>query len=403
MATAPSPCVSRPGSPVDNEGFITPRRQAKLIAPLFKRPFTSLTDATLKRARTSADAFIPTPTSNAFAVLAPATDSSEPVPAAMEEDPASSQGVNPEPSTARPSRAKRPPPLVVYDVEDVRAFRDLIRSAVTDQSFTVSYGESSARVQTRNIEDFHSLRKALSEADAQMSTWGVGEEKTTAFTFRGLSSRHQVNDLLEDLRDIGVDARRARQLTSEGKPIGVFVVNIASNNKWPISSIKALRSVGNNVVSVRLYVYRDPQLCHRCSRFGHGSFFCSASPPCPLCSGAHHLEDCARNGEEKCPSCNGAHSAFSPQCPKWIAEKERRAEKPSQKRRGRGPAAAPYTRAPTSHAPTNTFPVASLGTRNQKRVERRRRIPRISSSASNSTYAPGNTIPSPPGSCSEHH
>jgi hypothetical protein len=345
--------------PQVDDGFRFPRKTVKGVTPIFKRAFVTTKDAA-KRAKLSAEPFVPpVETANKFAPLAPPTQTTEISDAAPEAD-ETAMDAAPTASSPAPPKEKqtRPPPLVVYDVEDVRAFRALVRESVKDQSFTIAFGDSLARVHTRTLEDFLSLKERLSSEDAQMSTWAVGDEKTTSITVRGLSSRHTPEMVLQDLEELGVVARRARQLLEGGKPIGVFVVAVTPTVEWPIGDIKAIRTLGNQSVNIRLYQHRSPRMCHRCARYGHGSYFCSAHPRCMECAGDHLTSECQPDAPKKCVHCGGGHASYSPDCPTWKGEKER------GKPRKRGGKKKKKAATPATPQPPQARRIPTLGVQN---------------------------------------
>ena len=65
----------------------------------------------------------------------------------------------------------------------------------------------------------------------------------------------------------------------------------------------------------------QPLRCFCCQAYGHKAAACTKTPVCPVCSGDHEpTRKC--NLQPKCPACSGPHSAFDPECPVWLEEKE---------------------------------------------------------------------------------
>ena len=65
-------------------------------------------------------------------------------------------------------------------------------------------------------------------------------------------------------------------------------------------------SICGQVYSVRKY-NRNPLICYRCSRWGHGMISCTRTMKCGVCGGNHMLKDCTSSQPPKCLSCNNSH------------------------------------------------------------------------------------------------
>ena len=65
--------------------------------------------------------------------------------------------------------------------------------------------------------------------------------------------------------------------------------------------------------------------CFNCQKFGHIQTFCKNSPACDNCSGKHQTRDCTTPDAKKCANCELNHKASSPDCPKFKAIQESRA------------------------------------------------------------------------------
>jgi len=80
-------------------------------------------------------------------------------------------------------------------------------------------------------------------------------------------------------------------------------------------------TVGYERIPVSLYI-PNPYRCFSCQQFGHSEKNCRNGRVCACCgSSAHSSDQCS--GEAKCVNCQGSHPAYSRECPRWIAEKEK--------------------------------------------------------------------------------
>ena len=60
---------------------------------------------------------------------------------------------------------------------------------------------------------------------------------------------------------------------------------------------------------------KDPLICYRCSKWGHGVISCSGSIHCGLCGGSHYLKECDKsNATPKCFHCKDEHITGSKLC-----------------------------------------------------------------------------------------
>lgn len=86
-----------------------------------------------------------------------------------------------------------------------------------------------------------------------------------------------------------------------------------------------------------------PQLCLKCSGYGHVAKHCNNVPKCYKCGGEHEGRECARENELECPACKIAgltprrHTAIDSNCPvrKRRVILERRRTNYSSEREGR--------------------------------------------------------------------
>ncbi|XP_076064725.1 uncharacterized protein LOC143038897 isoform X2 [Oratosquilla oratoria] len=93
----------------------------------------------------------------------------------------------------------------------------------------------------------------------------------------------------------------------------------------PIDTDTLIIGVGRKKVAP--YV-PEPDLCQRCSKWGHKSWRCRATyVRCRYCAGGHLSKECWEKIQQKvavplkCCNCGGKHNASSPVCPKKLRYK----------------------------------------------------------------------------------
>ena len=72
-------------------------------------------------------------------------------------------------------------------------------------------------------------------------------------------------------------------------------------------------SLWGQVYNVRKY-NRNPIICYKCSRWGHGLITCSASAKCGFCGGNHLLDGCTKDGTPRCLHCGEGHITGARSC-----------------------------------------------------------------------------------------
>ena len=127
-------------------------------------------------------------------------------------------------------------------------------------------------------------------------------------------------DIAEGLADAGVIG--ARRIMSRKRGMLVPTRNIVLH----FNQLELPRevTVGYVRVKVRPYV-PSPMRCFRCLRFGHTRERCRNQPACGKCTSSKHTGDSCTSETLKCVNCaadQSPHSAFDPNCPAYLAEKE---------------------------------------------------------------------------------
>ncbi|KAG8226758.1 hypothetical protein J437_LFUL004409, partial [Ladona fulva] len=113
----------------------------------------------------------------------------------------------------------------------------------------------------------------------------------------------------------------------EAKATSLFSFSEPSTPEWPAGKILSLNRLSYCRIAIRRYHHDAPQMCHRCSRFGHSSSHCFAVPRCFRCAGPHLIADCPLTKEDTptCCNCGGTHAAVSRNCTHWKQARTRQA------------------------------------------------------------------------------
>ncbi|KAG8226163.1 hypothetical protein J437_LFUL007400, partial [Ladona fulva] len=198
------------------------------------------------------------------------------------------------PADASPKTAtRRPPAIQVHGITNVRAFALDLEKALKTKDFVVHRlgaivartGDAAAtrgdtcRISLQTTENFRDAKAFFATNSIAYSTWAEKKDRLTTYVISGLSSGTTEEEIFEDLDAVGIPVRKVRQLRmKDGEKVALFSFAAPSTPEWPQGRILNMKSLAHCRISVRKYHHDAPQICHRCSRFGHSSTHCHAVP-----------------------------------------------------------------------------------------------------------------------------
>ncbi|GFT55630.1 RNA-directed DNA polymerase from mobile element jockey [Trichonephila clavipes] len=150
-------------------------------------------------------------------------------------------------------------------------------------------------------------------------TFQFPEEKEYRVVIKGLPADMPVEDILEELEEMGIHPKECRVMISRktGQPMPLFSVFLEKNpDNRNIYNLKELCSMKIEVDTMRKKF--GPAQCYRCQGFFHSSRFCTRNPKCVKCGKPHLTRDCTKKREEDptCCHCQGNHPANFTGCPR---------------------------------------------------------------------------------------
>lgn len=207
----------------------------------------------------------------------------------------------------------RPPPIFVYNVEQVNPLITLLNEMAPKKYTLRVLANNQVKIQLETIEAYKAVLKILLEKKTELHSFQIKSEKTFRVVLRNLHHSIDVDDLKAELAEKDhtvVNVLNVRHKRTK-EPLPMFYLNLApkSNNK----EIYNIRTLMNCVVKFEPpYAKKEIRQCTRCQGYNHTKTFCTRAPQCVKCMGSHLTEKCTRkerSTEVQCVNCGGAHTA----------------------------------------------------------------------------------------------
>lgn len=221
-------------------------------------------------------------------------------------------GNDEEVKTKKPSK---PPPIVLYGVEDVSKLTNLLQTVTEREKFSYKIvNRNQMRVSCTEIEVYRKLISLVREKGLIGHTFTPKDQRNYRIVIRNLHHSTPLDEITEAIEGTGnlvtgeiINVKHG----PEKKPTSTFFVNLVpgTNNK----AVKELKYIYHQSVTVE-----DPKRkksivqCQRCQQYGHSKNYCMRPPRCVKCAQSHKTSECSkrdRNTPAKCTLCQGPHPA----------------------------------------------------------------------------------------------
>lgn len=209
----------------------------------------------------------------------------------------------------------KPPPIVLYGIEDVNKLTELIETVVDKNQFTFKIvNRSQLRISCLEIESYKQIMKLVRENGLIGHTFNRKDQRCFRVVIRNLHPTTPMSAIKEDIEATGniitgeiINAKYG----PDKKPTSTFFVNLAPgpNNK----RVKELKYIYHQSV-----IIEDPKKqksivqCQRCQQYGHSKNYCMRPYRCVKCGQSHKTSECPkrdRTTPAQCALCNGPHPA----------------------------------------------------------------------------------------------
>lgn len=207
----------------------------------------------------------------------------------------------------------KPPPIFVHGVVNYEQMLNTLAAvAEEDKFFTKCLAENVVKINAKTPETYRSLVKYMKERNIVYHTYQMKEEKPYRVVLKHLHSATPINDIKEELENVGFEVRNIINIRQRSTkiPLPMFFVDLepAENNK----NIYKLNYLQNKVIEVEPPRKRFELVqCTRCQQYNHTKSYCNRPYACVKCGGSHDTKKCMKSRETpaKCILCDGAHPA----------------------------------------------------------------------------------------------
>lgn len=217
----------------------------------------------------------------------------------------------------------RPPPIVLYGIEDVNELNKLLTTVCDPEQFKINIANKNLlRVLVQCPEAYKTVISKIRESGLIGHTFTPKDKKPYRIVIRKLHPTTPHQEIAEAIEATGnkicgeiINARYGADKT----PTFTFFVNLErnANNK----AVKDIKSIFHQQV-----VIEDPRKsktivqCQRCQQLGHTKNNCMRPYRCVKCGEGHKSADCKkdRNTPAKCALCLCDHPANYKGCQVYI-------------------------------------------------------------------------------------
>lgn len=236
-------------------------------------------------------------------------------------------------------KVSKPPPIILYGVEDVHKLTELLESAVDKSQFTFKIvNRNQLRIMTNEVEVYKKLISTVRGNGLIGHTFNRKEERVCRIVIRNLHHSTPLSEIKEVFETTGnvvtgeiINARYG----PDKKPTSTFFVNLLPGPQ----NIKAkeVKTIYHQKITIEEPKKRKSIVqCQRCQQYGHSKNYCMRPYRCLKCANSHRTKDCPktdRSSPAKCALCLGPHPANYKGCAVYLEILERKTRKPMLQKR----------------------------------------------------------------------
>lgn len=249
--------------------------------------------------------------------------------------------------TALGQHQNKPPPIMLYGVEDISKLSDLIKTKLHDNEFSIKIiTRKQLRLNCPTIDSYKQLMEIVRENNLIGHTFTRKDKKPYRIVIKNLHHTTPIAAIKEAMEKSGnqvigeiINARYG----PERIPLSTFFVNLEPHpNNSEVKKITHIFST-RVVIEDPIKKIAVPQ-CKRCQQYGHTKNNCLRPFRCVKCAENHNTIDCPkkdRNSPAKCALCLGEHPANYKGCQVYLEINKRknyqqkRVSKPENKKQAR--------------------------------------------------------------------
>ena len=214
-----------------------------------------------------------------------------------------------------PVKPNKPPPIVLYGIEDVNELAKLIKSTISDNEFKLKiFNKNLLRLMVDSVDNYKRVIELIRKKGLIGHTFTRKDNKPYRIVIKNLHHSTPHEAIVEEIEKSGNKIRGEiinARLGPNKQPSFIFFVNLEPNvnNKY----IKDIQYIFHQRVKIE-----DPRKsksivqCQRCQQYGHSKNNCMRPYRCVKCGEGHKTSDCLkkdRNTPAKCALCGSDHPA----------------------------------------------------------------------------------------------
>ncbi|CAK1553022.1 unnamed protein product [Leptosia nina] len=212
-------------------------------------------------------------------------------------------------------RQSKPPPIVLYRVEDINKLAELLNTVTSRENFTFRIvNKTQMRVNCPDPDVYKKVIQVIRVNGLIGHSFNTKQDRCYRIVIRNLhhTTPHEaIKDEIEKTGNVVSGEIINSKYGPEKKSTSTFFVNLqpGPQNK----AVKEIKYIYNQVV-----VIEDPKKrntivqCQRCQQYGHTKNYCMRPYRCVKCKEPHKTSECAkrdRNTPAQCVLCDGPHPA----------------------------------------------------------------------------------------------
>lgn len=212
-------------------------------------------------------------------------------------------------------KVHKPPPIILYGIEDLSNLTDLLNKAVPSGTYSYKIvNRDQLRIVTLSTEIYKDLMEHIRKNGLIGHTFTQKEKKCYRIVVKNLHHTTPKIAIIEEIEKTGNKVRGEIVCAiskKNKKPLNMFFVNIEpSPNNPDIKNIKFIYHTRVKIEDPRKS--NDIPQCIRCQQYGHTKNNCMRPYRCVKCAEGHKTTDCPkkdRNTPATCTLCFGDHPA----------------------------------------------------------------------------------------------
>lgn len=220
---------------------------------------------------------------------------------------------------ATAKRTPKPPPIILYGVDDLAKLTQLIEEVIEQNDYTYKIvSKNQLIISSNTVDKYKTLIEHIRSKGLIGHTFTRKDQKCMRIVIKHLHFSTPKDAIIEAVEKTGnkvqgeiVTARK--QGTKE--PLNTFFVNVAphENNRF----VKEIKVIYNQKVTIEDPIRKMTVVqCKRCQQYGHSKNNCMRPYRCVKCAGAHKTTMCTinENTPAVCALCSGSHPASYKGC-----------------------------------------------------------------------------------------